>query len=388
MRHRLFLFFALLLPLRGMSQADTVPTPAPIRPDINIGQCRRDLIAAFERDDRPETQYWLDSLRRLEDDGYLALYWDERWLLYLWLENYAPLLSEVARHNRIVEELAIYKLPPVRDSLFERLDTRMFEDRLVLFDQIRKGWLTTEERAFTSLLVTYLLRLSVEDQEKKDFDAQLDVFLETFPNSRFAPFIRAKMYNLSKPDDWGIGLDLLFLQGTWQGNLERSLRPLYGADMALFVRKKRWTTALRFAVGGQKLAKTVVHVGYEWPERERSTFFAGDLELGYDILNNARLRIFPTIGGGFSSIRPPADDETGYPDYYDLFRFRGWHYQAALQADLKFSLGKGNVEGSYHGVRVRLGHRWLHLDKDNPAMVGNMFFLAVGYTIFGQQARQ
>jgi len=386
MRHRLFLLFSLLIPFSGMGQTDTVPAPLVLPQGVNISLCRLALLDAFERDDRLETQYWLDSLRRLEDDGYLALYWDERWLLYLWLENYAPLLSEVARHNSAVEELAVYKMSPVKDSLFERLDTRMYEERLVLFDQVRKGWLTAEERAFTSLLVTYLLRLSVEDHEKKDFDAQLDAFLKTFPTSRFVEFIRRKMYNNPQPDDWGVGLDLLFLQGNWSGDIERSLRTLYGVDMAFYVTKKRFNTLVRFAVGTQKLARPVRHRGFDWPEDDRSSFLSGDLELGYDIIHKPRLRVFPTVGGGYSAVRPPANDEVDLPDFYDLFRFNGWHYQVALHTDLKFNMGGNNVAGSYHGVRIRAGHRWLHLDKGNPAMRGNMFFFAVGYTLFGRQA--
>lgn len=381
--HRiLFAFLVAFAPLAATGQTDSLPTQ-----DININQCRRQLIQAFERNDRPEVQFWADSLRRLEDNGYLALYWDERWLIYLWLENYAPLFSEVVRHNSAVEELALYKISPPKDSLFERLDTRLFEDRLYLFDQVRKAWLSAEERAFASLLVSYLLRLNVDEQAQKDFDAQLDGFLKAYPKSRFAAFIRAKMYHTPPPDNWGLGLDILFLNGSWSGELERYLRPLFGVDMALFFSQKRFTGAFRFAVGGQRLARPVVQNRYEWPEDDPSTFLSGDVEIGYDIINKSSIRIFPTIGGGFSSIHPPTDEATDAPEYYEFFKFRGWHYQAALHTDIKFPAGKNSVAGSYHGVRVRVGHRWLNLDKGNPAMSGNMFFVAVGYTIFGQQAR-
>ncbi|MBK9335145.1 MAG: hypothetical protein IPM98_00610 [Lewinellaceae bacterium] len=171
----LFTFFIALAPFAATGQTDSLPIPVAVAtqtdslpaPAINIAQCRQNLHRAFARNDRPDVQYWLDSLRRLEDDRYLALYWDERWLLYLWLENYAPLLLEVAQHNSLAETLEMYKLPPPKDSLFDLLDTRMYEDRLYLFDQVRKGWLTAEERAFSALLVNYLLRLSVEEADKR-----------------------------------------------------------------------------------------------------------------------------------------------------------------------------------------------------------------------------
>ncbi|MBK9335144.1 MAG: hypothetical protein IPM98_00605 [Lewinellaceae bacterium] len=193
------------------------------------------------------------------------------------------------------------------------------------------------------------------------------------------------MYHKTPADDWGLGLDLLFLHGSWSGDLERTLRPLFGIDMGIFFSKKRLTGAVRFAAGGQKLAQSLVQNGYEWPEGDPSTLLAGDLEIGYNLYNKDKVRIFPTIGGGFSGIHPPADEEGDTPEYYEFFKFRGWHYQAALHADIKFGTNENNVAGSYHGIRLRVGHRWLNLDKNNPVLSGNMFFVAVGYTIFGQQ---
>lgn len=386
MRHLVLYLLAWIVPFWANAQTDTVPAaPAPVRPDISIHACRRELATAFEHNDRSETQFWFDSLLRLNDERYLSLYWDERWLLYLWLENYEPLFAEVGAYHSQFEELALYKIPPVKDSLFERLDTRLYAENLLLFDQVRRAWLNTEERAFGALLVTYLLRLNVEEPDKKAFDEQLDAFLKNYPTSRFSTFIRARMYNYAKPDDWGLGLDLMFLHGTWSGELERTLRPLNGMDIALYFWQNRVSGTVRFAVGGQKLERSVFQRPYEWPKGDPSTFLGGDLEIGYDVIHQPRLRIFPTVGGGYSGLRPPNNDEADQPDYYELFRYGGFHYQIALHADVRFSLGPGNLEGSYHGVRVRVGHRWLHLDRKNAAVGGNLFFVAVGYTIFGRQ---
>lgn len=382
MRRLLLLFLGLTFRLILCGQTDSVPTPA-----TQIDAARAELLQSFAMDDRMNAQFWLDSLQRIDQSQYLSLYWDERWLLYLWLENYSVLFLEVEQFLGKIEQEELNKLPPTKDSLFTLLDNRLFENQAYLFDQTRKAWLSTEERAFGSLLINFLLRLSLEGQAASEFDEALNGFLKNYPKSRFAPFIRARMYNNPQPADWAIGLDILFTNGNWTKGLERSLRPMFGADFALTFWKNRFNNSLRLTVGGQKIARDVDENGYIWAKDDPSTFFALELETGYDIYNKPGIRIYPSLAGGFSTVRPPEDEENPNPDYYGNFKFTGLHWTAALQADIKFNLGKGNVSSSYHGVRIRLGRRWLYLDEGNPEMTGDLFFFSVGYTLFSRQAR-
>ena len=365
-------------------QTDSLPSKAK-----NIATCRLELLQSLRQDNRLDAQFWLDSLRTLEDETWLALQWDERWLFYFWLENYAPLLDEVAVFTDSVEQRTYYKYPPPNDSLFEWLDAQLFRDRAQIFAQVKHAWISGEERAFSALLLDFLLRISSGKRETAAFDARLDSFLTEYPNSRFAGFMRSKMYAIKPAGRWAIGVDALFLQGIWSGNLERNLKTCYGGDFAVAYWQNHWTAALRFGIGGQKLLRPVESKGYTWPSDDPSTFLDIELEFGYDVYDKRRLRIFPTIGGGFSSVFPPeGDEEDPNPDYYDNFKFPGAHLTAAAQADVKFPMGNGNVASSYHGVRVRVGYHWLNLGRRNPAMQGNMFFFAVGYTIFGRQPKQ
>ena len=153
--YRLILLLLLpILPQALFSQTDSISLPAA------ISNARRSLLQAFENDDRLQAQRWLDSLRRLEDDRNMALEWDERWLFYLWLENYSPMFSEVRGFDSGIEMQLFDQSRPPEDSLFKRLDTRLFQEQAYLFDQIRKSALKPEERAFATLLLNYLLRLS------------------------------------------------------------------------------------------------------------------------------------------------------------------------------------------------------------------------------------
>lgn len=65
----------------------------------HIANARKELIISFQQDDPAGTSLWMDSLARLEDEVYAGLLWDERWLLYFWLEAYGSVFDEAARFD-------------------------------------------------------------------------------------------------------------------------------------------------------------------------------------------------------------------------------------------------------------------------------------------------
>ena len=381
MCRQVFYWLLFLLPLGLSSQPDTPRTQTEL-----IAAGRQSLITGFRSGDEAAVKNWLLALRILEDDNHLPLQWDERWLLYIWLKDYNTALGEAARFTNAWEEANRMKIPPPEDSLFNIVDNRLYADREQHFEQIRQSSLAAEDKEFSGLLLDYLLRLSTEEPAASEYDARLDSFLLHYPKTRYTRLIRKRMYNTPPPGDWALSLDFQFFQGNWSDMLEKNFRTSYGVDFGLSYWRKRWSLGLRVPIGGQKLDRPVEAKGYFWEEDEPSTFFGVEIETGYDLIQQPRLRIFPTVGGGYTSLRPPSGDEDDpNPDYYDFFKFQGGHFTAAIQADVKLGFAKDEVAGSYHGVRVRVGHRWLNLGRENPALRGNMFFFAVGYTLFGRQ---
>ncbi len=376
-----------VLPFSGLSQSDTLPTfRVRVWPERQIAECRQNILRAFSADDPAELQFWMDSLQRLEDGHFVGLYWDERWLLYLWLEQYAAVFEEVMRFADIVraeEE----RVGPPKDSLFEVIDRQLYEGRFILFDRIKRAWLSTEERAFGALLVSYLLRLPIGEAEQEEYDAQLSAFLRQYPNSRFRKFIFRRMYTQPPAADWGLGLDLHFTNGSWSNGLGRSLHAPLGLSVSCFVLKKRWMGGLRANIGWTNVRRPIVHQGFEWEKDAPVTLVQGELEAGYWLYRKGRIQIGSVVAVGLSSIHPSTDEEGIYPPYYpEVFRFSGIHYAALIQADVSLSRAKNLAHSSYQGVRVRIGHTWPRLDAGNAAMRGDLFFFSIGYVVFGRRA--
>jgi hypothetical protein len=351
---------------------------------VAIAAVRSELKTAFLSEDPAAASLWMDSLARLEDPFFVALAWDERWLLYYWTESYGNLFTEAMGLDADARAQLSWKIQPPRDSLFEWIDYSLNERRFELFDRINRAFLTEDEKVFAVLQLEYLLRLETDEKQKA---AKIEAFKKRFPNSRFNRYLQSVKPMIATPVDKAFTLDILFTNGNWNDRLERYFKPGFGIDLGLGYWSKRWNVLFRGIFTGQSLDRDVIDDSYIWPKGEPSSFKSFNMELGYDAVHTTKMRLFPTVGGGFAGLTPPSpgEDEDPLPDYYDLFRYNTFYLSGALNADVKFNRRNASAEtkkDDYHGVRVRFGYRRLNFDRKNSLLKGNMFFFSVGYNLF------
>jgi hypothetical protein len=385
-----FMFWATVL----AAQQDSlpVPKPKPMLLEQKINATRQELRHSFVMEDPAGAGLWLDSLTRLEDDTYIGANWDERWLLYFWVENYGALLAEASLFGAEERAQQSWKVPPPADSLFEIIDSTLFDKRYDLFQNIRHAFLNEEEKVFATLLLEYLLRLNTEEE---DWAARIEAFEAQYPTSRFNRFLGSVKPAILKPANKALGMSVHFLSGSWSGELERSLNPLYGAQIDLYYWVDRWNLSASAIFGGPKLARDVSDGFDIWPKDDPTSFAGFGLEVGYDVLNTSKVRMFPGVGGGLAVLKPTltSEDSEDIPEYYDNFNYLEWHLSASLTADAKL-FGKDHKswavpKGSYHGIRMRVGYHWLGFKGQNRLLGGNLFYFAIGYNLFAyKEARK
>jgi hypothetical protein len=370
------------------AQTDTLPTLKPESKPVKIANCRQELIQSFLMDDPAGVGLWMDSLARLEDENFAGLVWDERWLLYFWTESFGTLLQEVSQFDAAQRELQAWKIQPPRDSLFEWVDWTVNERRFELFGSIRQAFLNEEEKAFTTILLEYLLRMNHDEAEWAE---RLQSFESHYPASRFLPFLRSIMpanASLLKPAKkaWGIsgGIQL----GHWRGDIEHALNEPVSFNLDAFFWAERWNILFEGNWGGPRILRDLNVDGFIWPKKDPTHYATYKLMLGYDLFNGSKMRLFPTIGGGFGQVRPPIPDEDDdpLPDYYENFNFFDFHLGAALNLDLKIFrknyLDWGTAKGSYHGVRLKLGWNGHRFGRQFDGIRGDMLYVSANYGIF------
>ena len=372
------------------AQTDSLPSPLSDSTPEKIAVSRRELLASFLMDDPAAAGLWIDSLARLEDEQYAGLIWDERWMLYFWTESYGTLLEEVSRFDANQRALQAWKIQPPKDSLFEWIDLYLNENRYDVFTSIQSAFLNEEEKAFSALLFEYLLRLNTDEEEWAD---RLQAFEKHYPSSRFLAFVRNIKPAILKPSNKAIGISGGLLVGNWRGDIERTLATPYAFDFDLYYWTKRWNFTFDGFLGGPSLTRDLMVDNDVWPKDDPTSFFTLGLGLGYDIVNTSKLRIFPSVGGGVGFLRPPTpgEDEEPLPDYYNNFNFNEFHLTASLTTDIKLFTKNyrdwNTPKGSYHGIRLNFGWNGLNFGKQNPDLMGEVFFFAVNYNFFAYLAK-
>lgn len=374
-----------------IAQTDSLPEPETNSKPELIRNARTALRAAFLMDDPAGTGLWMDSLARLEDAAYAALIWDERWLLHFWTGAYGTLLEELSTFDETQRAIQSWKIQPPTDSLFHWIDVTMHEKRFEAYSNIQNAFLNAEEKAISTLLLDYLLR---ETGVEADWAERLTSFGTHFPSSRFLPFVQSIKPNILKPSKKAFGIAGGLLVGTWRAEIERTLNTPYTFDLDAYYWSNRWNFLFNGSFGGPTLSRDLKAGGEIWPKDDQTSFFTVGLNLGYDLVNAPKLRIFPSVGGGAGFLRPPTpgEDEDPLPEYYDNFHFSEFHFSAAITMDIK--LFQKNYEewsmpkGSYHGIRLKFGWNGLNFDKKNSALKGDMVYFAVLYNGFGVMTEQ
>lgn len=379
------------------AQTDTLPPAGAekIKPGDRLEEIqagRIELRVAFLRQDSAGVGFWLDSLGRAGNDAIAATLWDERWLLYHWLGRYPQLLEEVAGYTSRKMPEGWLAGPP-QDSLFELIDDMLYAKRFELFERISRSDLSTEDRLFALLHLEFLLRTAAGETARQEQDKKLEDFVTQYPGSRFRDYIRASMYDGKTPGAYALGIDFAFSYGNWTDQLARSLTPQFGFQFGFAYWKKHWTVQARSVFGRQQLARPIQANNFTWPENDPARSLQLGLEIGRDLVDQDRLRMFPSAGVGVCFLNPPsaADEADPYPAYYDNFYFTALSLTAALTTDLKFPFKDAQgapmaTTAGYHGVRLRFGYSKLNFGRKNNALGGNLIFFAVGYNLFGPQS--
>ncbi len=381
----LFISAFLLIISNLPAQSDSLPRPAPTTKPVLITAARQELKAAFLSDDPAWAALWVDSLARMEDDKYIGLIWDERWLLYYWEESYGNLFEEVSQFDLEALGKVAKKNQPRGDSLFETIDRTLFEQRYDLFSKLQTGFLNTEEKAFASLLLEYLLRMN---KDAVDWNRRVLAFLKLYPESRFTAFLKSSLQEAPEPvpvvttntpNNFGLALELSY--GTWTGVAQRTLRPDVSFVLDLAWLKRRRILAFDLFIGGGRTNRILQEDGFILPKDSGLSSIGGDLQWGYNIVNNRKLRIQPAVVGGIMVMLPrSSDDDT---TLVNAFTFGTLYLGTALHIDVK--LGKldseEDMQRHYHGIRLTLGNRWLNFGNNNDLLQGNMLYLAVGYAL-------
>jgi hypothetical protein len=346
---------------------------------------RAELRAAVQKDNRKRGAVLTDSLRYLyADKKRNALHWDERWLAYHWAERHTLLLEELKNYDegdRLNETL--YNDDHAQDGLFEALDKTMYAQSDAYPDLLQDLGLHPEQQEFLMLHLQYLLRNNTDNelQMRKSF-------LEQYPKSAYAPFVRTFMEQPEPKRHTWAALEVAFNQNTWRGEAERHLRPGWGPAIALLIHHKRMCYGFNMSYSFQKNLRDI-YGGFEvfakGASSERAYY---GVSAQWAMLDRASMRLGPfgNIGGAnFTATDPTDDDGNVISDYYADYDFVFFQAGGGVFLDLKWKkreMTPNSVKPeSYKGLKFKVGYNYSNLGQKNRQLGGNLVFVSVGWQI-------
>lgn len=387
----------LLLTLGANSQPDSLIFDTNVKEPRSktINDTRALLLDKFIEKDYGRVKVVRDYLLGFDNEDYIALYPAEFWLLAYWTKEYdAILMATEAVENKQTTDIK-RRIPPKDDFLGIKLVERSVSDSSALIQEINQSSQTPEEKIFLQLLFRYLTQKELLLAEKQEnFNNWSDAFLQEYPQSRFAPFV--KKYIRNKYVETGNGIGYSFYSGTkiFGGLLGNHYKNPVLLGLSMDYLHQNWYFSFNILVGFTKTKETLTYPFATWNSGSKATEGCIELLSGYNISKSDKALVVPYLAAGIWGISPN-DDTQKYPELKKAGVKTVFAPTAGVFTDIKLSKNK-KTYGYYwaastrESVNLRIGYGFTRpLYAQTPiGYSGGIHRLTLGISLFQRKMKR
>lgn len=316
-----FLLACILL-ISSFVLAQEQPSGEPARSD-KIADARRNLTDYFlDSNVTMVSQYVKYLCFKLESDDYLALYPEEKWLLYVFLGEYDSLFQSITLYDK----RNLDKIPPEPDILYEKLLEKTALRRNAILLKAQSLGLNSEQRAFLPLLFDYcFLDTKSQTISQEQLNDSASRFMNIYPNAVTNPFIRNYIQYILVLKPWSFGFDLGGSLNIVTGDMYKTFSHQGGLCVGFDASYRKFTGFLRLNLDFGRTRDSVLFSDYLWEKHKPANNILCELSLSYPLNVNKRTRLLPFAGIGTTRIYPEnpnqTDDDTYAENPYSLDAF-------------------------------------------------------------------
>jgi hypothetical protein len=368
-------------------------------PNLIVPNARQVMVKALSAGDYQKMNAVMQYLESREDKlVYPSLRRAERLYIKYLAADYAWVLQEIDRlaapvtasvtappANVILRDYHYNYYPyGTEDNLYNNLTDHM----VLQFHTVRARIAEDERlgRQQADLLQLYL-RFYLPATAGKAFSAdsvykEAKKFLKQYPNSPYKDFVRRKIIYPVEEAPVKIGLGL---QGGYLNNseaLQSILRNTASFGAVMHVCYKELIFSVQVKVMSSNLPKDIPVNNVLWKSEFDYTYIMGDLNMGYLLVNNKRLWLYPYVGAGLSNLAPSDKDAKDNPELKGL-RISGAVYPTAgicigLKAKKSLSSYSTAKGGDYFFHKtLNIGMAKQDYSRAVPGAKGTQFFASV-----------
>jgi hypothetical protein len=377
-----FLFFTLfLISLTLFAQEKPISDSAR---SIAISESRRYLMEEFLRNDMNTVGEAMQYLcRELETKEYLALYPEEKWMIWLYLQQYDSLFSAV----RDYDKREINKIEPEPDELYTQLLGKTSACREAILKQIdRKDVPDASNLDFLPLLLDYCcLGTDYETLDQEKLNNAATKYMATYPLSAFNPFIKKYVQFILTQKDWTFGADIATGMNIIDGRMHNTFSHQGGFGFGFDLAYKKITGFFRLNIDFGRTRDTIHFSNFTWNKHKLANNLMGELSFGYPLKLSPKIKLLPFAGIGMTSLYPRNPNKTDEnPDAANPYHINAFCWVGGLTLDYK--LGKSSplqlVGSSYQKntgyLRIRYSIYQTEFSPSRKAYNGYIHNISVG----------
>lgn len=278
---------------------------------------------------------------------------------------------------------------PNSDQLSQKLAENAFIYLPNIYKGIEQSTLKGEEKDMLKLILNDIFENhnQMGDDKinaQKNINKQCDVFLATYPNSKYEHYVRNYIRLIVGRSNWGLGMDFSFGYAD-AGARKDYINNGFAMGIGWDTHYKKFALYTRINILGAKTNKDF-YFGQNavLPAGAHTTYAFPELSLGYEILNNRTITLIPFAGLGGLFCSPAEDDIDNNPALKGN-EMSAFCTEVGINCDIKFRSSRLNPyisnEYSYNGIRLRLAY--LMPNSKRPELNGNQIMITAGWTFVG-----
>ena len=381
------LFFVNFISIATVAQ--DIKTPLPNSKSDSIYRLRLALYDKFLQKDITAVKKIKKELLLKEDDNYEPLNIIENITISYFTKEYSDILVLSRKEmflntnkNQVSGDRIDFSNMPGYKKLFNLVRA----DSTNVLLQVQKAEdLSIEQRDFLQLFFTHKF-LSTTSFYNRTNDDLLNTaaknFLTKYPETLYSRYIKEQMLFITKPN--GNGSNYEFFSGTalFDNKLQQHFATpvVVGVGIGFTYAKFTLDFKVLAAVSG-KLKQDIPINHVTWNKKERYTFAALHINLGYPVLDNKKIKLLPFIGVSGSEISPGDKIKKAKPELEKFTYKLRLTPSAGMQLDYKLkqeNFGINSLLKSETVLRFRYSFTSNQFKAKHPEIMGNVQSISLG----------
>ncbi len=329
----------------------------------------------------------------LTDRDYLALFAVEEWMIQYQTGQFRGVIVRALQFDSLYHAQRDQVFPQP-DDLYKKLSERTTSQYPRIVNSIKNAALTDEERDFTILHFSALLKhQEVKEVTQDTLNRLADHFLFAYPASPLAHYVRVYIRQRYAPADWGFAFEFFSGYGFLTGHLHEHYTNTVPIGVDFDISYKNLVLYLRDFIGFSYTQHEFNTKSAKWPKHAQVRIFLPEASLGYIVYENKYIKVAPFVGIASTDIGPTDYDRKQTPDLKNYDLTFTTTYAAGINLDFKFGkprsqLAKNGTKQSYFFLRLRYAYTSPMFEKYYPGFGGNIHYITVGFGMISRNIKR